>query len=266
MVLKVRIHTSFLIPSPSKYGAFNRWDALKVLALFLMIIDHVGVFYFPENDYFRALGRGAAPIFLFLVGFAPSNRVSVALILTAIAVAAANVAVGGDIMPLNILFTIILYRLWLRYVHPKDKDEPVQRWKFWPMVLRRPLEWVIIITFFFLPTSLVIEGGGFMMLFALAGYVFRYEAVYGKRCGLGILLFAMVLQGFFQGWAQHFTLLPAALMVATMGSVAYLLYWGTRNPRAETGIPHSFNWLSRYTLFLYGAHVIALHLLTGKPF
>lgn len=40
---------------------------LKILAAVTMLIDHVGCVFFPENIYFRIVGRLAFPIFAFLI-------------------------------------------------------------------------------------------------------------------------------------------------------------------------------------------------------
>ena len=42
-------------------------NALKLIAAALMLIDHVGLIFFPDNMVFRMIGRPALPIFAFFI-------------------------------------------------------------------------------------------------------------------------------------------------------------------------------------------------------
>ena len=42
-------------------------NTLKIIAAFAMLIDHVGLMFFPENTLFRIIGRLAFPIFAFMI-------------------------------------------------------------------------------------------------------------------------------------------------------------------------------------------------------
>ncbi len=46
---------------------FLSGSTLKILACLFMIIDHVGLTFFPEHDIFRILGRLAFPLFAFFI-------------------------------------------------------------------------------------------------------------------------------------------------------------------------------------------------------
>lgn len=48
-----------------KYGLSS--NALKIIAMISMIIDHVGFVFFPQNLIFRYIGRSAFPIYCFLL-------------------------------------------------------------------------------------------------------------------------------------------------------------------------------------------------------
>lgn len=47
--------------------------SLKIIALILMTIDHIGVLIFPETEWLRYIGRLSAPIFVFCVTEAMRN-------------------------------------------------------------------------------------------------------------------------------------------------------------------------------------------------
>lgn len=40
---------------------------LKIISFITMIIDHIGIIYFPSNDIFRIIGRISFPIFCFFI-------------------------------------------------------------------------------------------------------------------------------------------------------------------------------------------------------
>ena len=46
---------------------FLSGSTLKIIACIFMVIDHVGLTFFPEHDIFRILGRLAFPIFAFFI-------------------------------------------------------------------------------------------------------------------------------------------------------------------------------------------------------
>src|SRR5437868_3245740 len=95
---------------------FNTWDMTKLIALGLMFVDHAGYFYYPSDLWLRAIGRGAAPIFMFLAGFAASYRFKLDLFLLAALMTVADIAMQGHIHDQNILFSILIFRMifdWL---------------------------------------------------------------------------------------------------------------------------------------------------------
>ena len=62
---------TFMLARIYKYNhELNSYDVIKFIAIIAMIIDHIGFYFIAENsDYFRALGRLAAPLFFFVTGY-----------------------------------------------------------------------------------------------------------------------------------------------------------------------------------------------------
>jgi len=88
-------------------------DLLKLAGLTLVLIDHYGLFFDPNADWWRVVGRGAAPVFFFLIGFARTRTVPwMWIVLGAILTALdAFVSSGLEDVSLNILFNFALIRL-----------------------------------------------------------------------------------------------------------------------------------------------------------
>ncbi len=53
----------------------NSYDVLKFIAIIAMIIDHIGYFFVEDDDYLRAIGRLAAPLFFFITGYVPNYQI-----------------------------------------------------------------------------------------------------------------------------------------------------------------------------------------------
>jgi hypothetical protein len=69
-----------MLPTPKSLTIDNS-DWLKSVAIILVIIDHFGFFFVDNADWWSVLGRLAAPVFFFLMGFAQSQTVPVRWVL-----------------------------------------------------------------------------------------------------------------------------------------------------------------------------------------
>ena len=87
------------------------YDFLKAAALVLMIVDHIGYFFYPDDMWWRAVGRMSAPVWLFLVGYARSRDVGARMWAGMAVLVVSNYVFGMPVLPLNILGTIIVCRL-----------------------------------------------------------------------------------------------------------------------------------------------------------
>src|SRR5690606_10698014 len=93
--------------------SLTSYDLIKAAAVLLMIVDHVGYYFFPDQDWFRVFGRMCVPIWFFLIGYARSRDLSLPLWIGLAALVVANMIAGMSIFPLNVLGTMILVRLVL---------------------------------------------------------------------------------------------------------------------------------------------------------
>lgn len=53
----------------------DRTDWIKTVAIVLVEIDHLGLYFIEDDEWWRLAGRLATPIFFFLVGFAQTRKV-----------------------------------------------------------------------------------------------------------------------------------------------------------------------------------------------
>jgi hypothetical protein len=98
-----------------RYGrSLNTHDLLKIIAVLLMIIDHVG--WYLLNDYppLRLIGRAAAPLFFFLIGYSGKVHITPYLVIYGVILS----ITGGWLIgpPFHIWINILLSFIVLNYL------------------------------------------------------------------------------------------------------------------------------------------------------
>ena len=181
----------------TKYGRqANSHDWLKAIAILLMVVDHTGVYFYPDIDLFRFVGRFSFPIFFFLIGYtyqglrsdspADGNRrwanrylklpqtgkkivdffwafnIKLDLLVCLLLITASGVILSGELFPLNILFSVIVCRIAL-YAFDRFK------------ILANGLiiSWLLLTVIHF-PLTYVYEYGGAAILVSMVGYLVRH--------------------------------------------------------------------------------------------
>ncbi len=245
-------------PKIKAYGkATTHHDALKSLALLLMIIDHLGFYFWPEALWLRAIGRLSAPIWLFLIGYSPSSQPAWKLWLWGLLLAIAIASQGLPFFHVNILITIALCRLvlpWLSRLTPKSTEALVVQWGLLAALI--------------LPTQNFFDYGSFGLMAAYAGYLCRHSAypkihkiLYG--C-LTLLAYGILCQFNFHFTAEHwFFLLPALV------GLAFLLWHFRAGTFRQGHFANTENFIfapllrlcGRYTLEIFIAHHLLFLLL-----
>ncbi|MFN3701144.1 MAG: TraX family protein [Alphaproteobacteria bacterium] len=90
--------------------ALTSYDILKTLAIVLMIIDHVGAYFYPDESWFRVLGRLCVPIWFFLIGYARTRDIAIFALVGAGLIALGNMFAGETLFPLSILVGLMIGR------------------------------------------------------------------------------------------------------------------------------------------------------------
>jgi hypothetical protein len=105
--------------------AITTTDLLKLIGVLSFLVDHTGVYFDPDETWWRLFGRIAAPIFFFLVGFARSRAVPWTWLAFGAALTAADYFASESLTDttVNILLNFALLRwvllpLWERWVMP----------------------------------------------------------------------------------------------------------------------------------------------------
>lgn len=106
-----------------RYGrVLNTHDLLKILATIFMIIDHVGHYvWYDKYLWCRLLGRAAAPLFFFLIGYSGKIRLRPILFVYAIILTLSGSLVYHNIW-INILVNFIIIDCVLRLCPAQSLD------------------------------------------------------------------------------------------------------------------------------------------------
>lgn len=98
-------------------------DALKLLAILTMVMDHLGLFFFPDQDWLRAVGRMSMPIWAFVLGYLPSKKLPWLIILWGFILTLYNDYILMMSFEINILVGLGFSRILLQYGFGKWLDK-----------------------------------------------------------------------------------------------------------------------------------------------
>ena len=236
---------------------FNSWDMIKIIGLLFMFVDHMGAYFFIHNLWMRSVGRGAAPIFLFLAGYASSYRFSRELLVLASIMLLSNFILGEYTQPLNILFTILGCRALFHLMEKRGK------------VIEKPWEWFIVLALFIVFTCFLFQYGTLGVMFAVCGYMKRRPERYSLT--LQKLFLAGTLLCCAATFALFFDLTSSnvLLMIPVLG----IDYWLLSTLEVRTLDMRRFPaWFTRilglishYSGRIYVAHLLVISWVTHYP-
>lgn len=214
----------------------NTYDLLKSVAVLTMVIDHLGLYLFPEMLWLRVIGRSAFPLFLFLVGYSGHTHIDKRLLWSAGVVSGLDVLVTGSLFPLNILWAIAL----TRGVLGKWGDRQVLLQGL-PLLLG----WGLSVPFLAYGTSAVLLG-------AVGAWARRQAGTPTRHFLIG--LWGLVgLHTLSQLLSFSFDRAQGMGVVFVGVGVAYTLSRFTLHPLG-LGVP--LLWVSRFALEIYVLHIV----------
>lgn len=244
----------FLYPARRYGDTLNSYDVLKLLALLAMVVDHTGQLLFPQALELRAVGRFAFPVFLFLVGYSASWRNKPDILFFAVLVLACAVITHHQILPLNILFSIIFTRMVMKHLDAEGDRllKPARLMGLYFAALT-----------FFLFVMFAVDYGTMGVLFALCGLLQRRMP--GGRLSFCFLLAVMVAHVGLQLVSFSFSLPTGALALVFMVlAFAMLARFSLRQVDVRwipARVQLLLQWVSSNMLLFYALHICGLMVL-----
>lgn len=146
------------------------YDLLKTLAIVLMLVDHMGYYFFPDENVWRVIGRMCVPLWFFLIGYARTRDLDPRFVIGGGILIVADFVVGHNVLPLNILFTMFLMRLVLdRVTGAIVRGGTVVLW---------PLG--VLLTVATVPSMFLFEYGTQGLVLVLCGWMLRQRQEAGQ--------------------------------------------------------------------------------------
>ena len=102
--------------------ASNYQDLIKLLAVVAMIIDHIGLYFFPEVPAMRMIGRFAMPIFCFFAGYNYQGKIRLEVLLYGVLAYCVTALVHSKFITFNILISIFLGYIYLYVFYTQLKN------------------------------------------------------------------------------------------------------------------------------------------------
>lgn len=230
------------------------YDLLKAAAVIIMIIDHIGYYFFIDEMWWRAIGRIGFPVWFFLVGYARGRDLSPKLWLGAVILIAGNAAAGMYMFPMNALVTIILIRIVL---DPYIRLSMVNK--------QAMIAFSFVLALMILPTNMFVEYGTQALIMAVFGYLVRHKEEIKDSLPLlnAYMMFALgtflLMQHtvFLFSQPQWFVMTIGTLIV--MGTL--LFFKSVTFPKLTAALPFiltaPIKFMGRRTLEIYVVHLIA---------
>lgn len=232
-------------------------DLLKLAGLAFVFADHIGLFFAPDDDWWRVFGRAAAPIFFFLIGFARGGSVPLSWIVLGSILTALDLYVSDDLedVTLNILFNFALIRLALPYI---EAHVLPRKWGLAALALVCAL---------LIPlAAIVLEYGTEGWLWALVGVAAR-EAIAKRSPQTSLQLnlvtaFCVAVYLAVETRDFEFEHVQTVTLAALVIALAFMLVRFRRVDAfmAPPGVARVFNWIGRHSLEIYAVSLFLMQL------
>jgi TraX protein len=233
-----------------KYGALNTHDVIKLVALIIMTIDHVGAYLLPDELGWRMVGRMTFPVWFFLVGYARNTRIGTELLWGMVILMAVGVQCYYPLFPLNALASIAICRLLLRVAER------------FSLIEKRPIECFVVMLFLNIPLTLFWEYGMIAVMFAFGGRMVRLKL---RNYAHGLFwIFSTLAFLVWQKSGFGFNEMQMVFVTVTTSIVCYYLYH-YEQAEIRTPLPRALDvtakLFSRYSLQYYVLHRVVLQVI-----
>ena len=149
---------SSVISNTNVNSKYNIQDALKLLAIIVMIFDHVSMVFYPQFDYLRLPGRIALPIFCFFAGYNSTEHVRYQILFWGVAIALGFYVCFNTIF-INLLVGIFFGKILLLWL---------KKYRSFGYIY---IAWIILSLVLFIPSSNYFEASTLPILFMLTGWL-----------------------------------------------------------------------------------------------
>jgi hypothetical protein len=218
----------------NRHIKLNIQDALRTIAVIAMIIDHVGLFFYPEYEFLRVPGRVVMPIFCFFTGY-NFTKPKLKILILGLMINVMEYLCIGHIITLNILVSIYISQCALYLLY---KSHKTSEWDLLGFILL-----LILCNYIALH---IIEYGTLTIAFAIAGAYLK------NKEDIGFVPFLCLLHVLFTIALFNFNFLNNLIATTLICITSYFLRAGNFNKSVNFRVVQ----IGRYSLMIYVTHLI----------
>ncbi|MFY9590006.1 TraX family protein [Rickettsia endosymbiont of Halotydeus destructor] len=214
----------------------NYQDLLKVLAIIAMIIDHIGLYLYPEMPVMRVIGRISMPIFCFFAGYNFHNKPKHKIIILGVLLQIYTDILFKQFLTTNILIPIYLGQWYLYYFRNNLNNF------FYSGYCH-----VVVLAMLWCVSWFLIDYGTVVIAIMVLGHIARHDPLNLRLCIFISLVISLLhtITGF--NLSDSYTILTIIL------SITIYILMITRDFTQKTTI--NLKWLSRHTISIYCIHL-----------
>jgi hypothetical protein len=210
----------------------NYQDKLKLIAILAMILDHITLYFMPEIEILRVIGRVSMPIFCFFAGYNfKDNKERRDLLKYGLYLTVASFLLSNSWVVFNMLCTIYIGNFYLRRLYSPVPNLISNMFQILPLIILTP------------PTMMLFEYGTIAIAFMLIGYLYKHHQYY-RKAYIIIFAFLICIVGQIQFWFEIYNFL---LLV----SLAILFYYLMIDANFEMKVQDDIRYITRNSLMIY---------------
>lgn len=220
----------------------NYQDFLKIIALITMIIDHFGLYIFPEYEIMRVIGRISMPLFCFFAGYNFHDKPKLQILLVGSGLYIFSLILFKQFIVANILITIFLGQYYLYFFGAGLKKSFYQG--FYQ---------VIFLGFLWFYSWFLIDYGTVAIAIMLLGYMAKHHQANLKLT----IIISVVITVSHSISTFHFS----AIYVFILVIIGLLLYILMIARSFEQRIRINLRIITHNMVYIYAAHVSILQVI-----
>ncbi len=218
----------------------NYQDSLKTMAMITMIIDHIGVYFYPKQPLLRIIGRTAMPVFCFFAGYNYKNQPKWNILFVGLLMFIFSIFIIQHSASANILITIFIGQCYITCLQQHLKSFSMA---FWQVLI------LILATYF---TQNQFEYGTAAIAIMVLGYIAQHDKKTLKDTVI-ITLMITFCHSLIFNFSNKLCILTALLL--TFQYIVMLRYPFEKMVKINT------RWISRNALYIYALHLSIIQLL-----
>jgi TraX protein len=218
----------------------NYQDLLKLGAIVTMVVDHLGVYFFPEMMTLRMIGRYAMPIFGFFVGYNFKNSVNFHILFYGVILyLISTVFIIEAFFSANILISLFLGQLYLFFFQEQLRNLTKGWLHFIILVILSPF------------TLYLFDYGSLVIGIIVIGYMVKVKSI-----DLKIAAFVIAYVSLLHTVVNFSDLSRANLFFC--GVVAIMVYLSLSYGNFEKKIALNIRPITCHALLIYCLHILII--------